>query len=272
MQTFSQRKPKAKRAKKATRKRKRTGYNQRPSGMYHFVPAIGPTRANPIPSEFSVALCNTDYDYFATGTSYSIRRFGMVEFLSYRPLYCLELYQIYKYARITAVDFELRVNNTSTTIPLMAAIGFASYADVAGITPDRFWERPTTIRKNISVQGGLDRVVLRKTFVPQDCYGQPYLDQKFWVDVSQSASTTPLDANEPVVLYCLSGLDGGNMGTCYVDWRIRYHIQFFDLRTPSSSLEKMDIEFETLSQAGMNVPPIQNIRPPPRTPSGNRLN
>jgi hypothetical protein len=225
-----------------------------------------------MPTEFSVSLCNTDYDFFSTGTSYSIRKFGLVEFLAYRPLYCLELYQIYKYARITAVDFELRVNNTSTTIPLMAAIGFVSNADAAAMTPDRFWERPTTTRKNMSVQGGMDKVVLRKTFVPQDCYGQPYLDQKFWVDVSQSASTTPIDANEPVILYVLSGLDGGNMGSCYVDWKIRYHVQFFDLRTPSSSLEKMDIEFETLSQAGQCIHSGQSKNPPLRPPSGNRLN
>jgi hypothetical protein len=122
----------------------------------------------------------------------------------------------------------------------MAALGFTAFADSGSITPDRFWEHPTTIRKNISVQGGLDRVVLRKTFNPQQCYGQPYLDQKFWVDVSQSASTTPIDSNEPVVQYMLSGLDGGNMGTCYIDWKIKYHIQFFDLRTPSSSLNVQD--------------------------------
>jgi hypothetical protein len=236
MQSFSKNPKRAKKKQRLTRRGgPRTGYSQKAKGAFHFAPEIGPIRANPLPTELSVSLTNTDYDQFATPTSFSVRKFGMLEFLSYRPLYCLELYQIYKYARITAVDFELRVNNTSTTTPLMAAIGFVSNADVSGMTPDRFWERNSTVRKNISVQGGMDRAVLRKTFVPQECYGQPYLDQKFWVDVSQSASTTPIDANEPVILYALSGLDGGNMGTSYVDWRIRYHIQFFDLRTPSSS-------------------------------------
>lgn len=255
---------------------KSTGYNQKPAGMYSYKPAIGPTRALPMPRELSVALDNTDYMAFnPSSPSYVFQIFGMTEFLSYRPLYLLELYQIYKYARVTAVTFEFRVTNQSTTLPVMMAIGTSAYSDASGMTPDRFWERTTTIRKQVSVQGGLDRGVLRKTFVPQDILGQPYLDQKFWIDVSQSASTTPVDTNEPVILYCVSGLNGSGFGACTFNWKIRYHIQMFDLRTPSSSIEtefkdiEMDFDMAPHQMPNHKVgPPLQhsslrNVHPSP---------
>lgn len=241
MQSFSSRrnqiKPRKKRGKNGN-----GGYHQKAVGGYSFKPNIGPVRARRIPNEFSVALVNTDYDAFPPSGSYVSRKFGIVEFLSYRPLYCLELYQIYKYARITAVDIELRVVNQSTNTPLIAALGMCPNSDAAGLVPDRAWETPGTVRKLMSVQGGIDKCVLRKTFVGQDAYGQPYLDQKFWIDASQSASTTPVDANEPVGFYMLSSNTGTGPGACTVEFKLTYHIQFFDLRIPSSSLAKTNDE------------------------------
>lgn len=203
---------------------------------------IGPIRAKPMPAEFSVALVNTDYDAFGPGASFVSRKFGIVEFLAYRPLYCLELYQIYKYARITAIEVELRVCNQSLTGPIVAALGMCANSDHASLTPDRAWETPGTVRRFLSVQGGMDRGSLRKTFVGQDAYGQPYLDQKYWIDVSQSASTTPVDTNEPVAYFILSDSTGVSRLQCTVEWKITYHIQFFNLRIPSSSLEAKAFE------------------------------
>jgi hypothetical protein len=199
-----------------------------------------------LPAEFSVSLVNTDYDSLAVA-SFATRRFGIVEFLSYRPLYCLELYQIYKYARVTAVTIELKVVNTSTTIPIVVALGQCPYADSAGLTPDRAWETPGTKRQVVSVQGGLDRATVRRTFVAQDCYGQPYLDQKYWIDVSQSASASPIDQNEPIAYYVISDMAGSGPIACKVDFKTTFHIQFFDLRIPSSSLDKDNFDSDHVS-------------------------
>jgi len=196
--------------------------------------------AKRIPNELSVSLVNTDYDTFGVQASFVTRKFGIVEFLSYRPLYCLELYQIYKYARITAVQIELRVVNQSTSSPLMVALGFCPNADHSALTSDRAWETPGTVRRLMSVQGGMDRGVLKKTFVGQNCFGQPYLDQKYWIDVTQSASTSPVDVLEPVAYYIASSATGGAVPPCTIEWKTTYHIQFFDLRIPSSSLSQHD--------------------------------
>lgn len=227
--------------KKTKRPRKkaksRGGYQQTPNPGFSFKSNIHPIRAKLIPNELSVALVNTDYDAFGPGASFVSRKFGIVEFLAYRPLYCLELYQIYKYARITAVDIEVRVCNQSLTGPIVVALGMCPNSDYAGLTPDRAWETPGTVRRFLSVQGGMDRGTVKKTFVGQDAYGQPYLDQKYWIDVSQSSSTTPVDTNEPIAYYMLSDSTGVSRLQCTVEFKITYHIQFFDLRIPSSSLE-----------------------------------
>jgi len=241
----------AKRNRKSNKTKKTvatSGYSQKATGAYHYTPRMGPIKARPIPSEFSISLVNTDYDSFANTGSYALRRFGIVEFLAYRPLYCLELYQIYKYARITAVQIELKVVNASSTTPLVLALGQCPYADSAGLTPDRAWETPGTRKQLVSVQGGMDRATIRKTFVGQNAYGQPYLDQKYWVDVSQSASTTPIDANEPIAYFMLSDYGGSGGVSARVESKITYHIQFFDLRIPSSSLETMDDQSFTIAQ------------------------
>jgi len=187
--------------------------------------------------------------------------FGLVEFLAYRPLYCLEFYAMYKYARITAVTLEVKVVNRSSTSPLIFAIGTAPYSEIATLSPDRFWEKSTTQRKQLSVLGGLDKGVLRKTFVAQDIMGQPYLDQKYWIDVTQSASTSPVDVNEPVLAYCLSDFTGTTGAVAYVNWKITYHIQFFDLKTPSSSLST-EPHNDSFRKTAREVRPLSRDSPP----------
>lgn len=183
-----------------------------------------------------MALVNTDYDSFTAATGFAQRRFGIVEFLAYRPLYCLELYQVWKYVRVTSVDIEFRVVNTSSTVPLVVSLGQCPFSDSGALTPDRAWETPGNVRRLVSVQGGMDRATVRKTFNAQDAYGQPYLDQKYWIDVSQSASTSPVDNNEPIAYYMISDSTGAGSFSCKIEWKITYHMQFFDLRIPSSSL------------------------------------
>lgn len=242
--------------------RKRGGYQQKPVGGYSFKPNIGPTRAKRIPSELSVALVNTDYDNHDISPSFVARKFGIVEFLAFRPLYCLELYQIYKYARITAVEIELRVCNKSGSDPLMMALGMCPNSDFSGLTPDRAWETPGTKRRLLSTKGGMDKGVLKKTFVGQNAYGQPYLDQKFWVDVTQSASTTPIDANEPIAYYMLSSGSGGAVPSCLIEYKTTYHIQFFDLKIPSSSIQvdtEYSFEDEETGTRPEPVKPVQRV-------------
>jgi len=245
-------------AKRGNRKTKRQrkgksggGYTQRATGRYHYTPAIGPKFAPKIPNELSVSLVNTDFDSHSVASGFALRRFGIVEFLAYRPLYCLELYQIYKYCRVTAVTVQLKLVNTSATVPIVLALGQCPYADSAGLTPDRAWESIGTKRSIISVQGGMDRTTMSKTFVGQDCYGQPYLDQKYWVNASQSASTTPIDADEPIGYYMISDYSGQGAFSCKIEFKMTYHLQFFDLRIPSSSIHQQDdvADFQTVTHS-----------------------
>lgn len=195
---------------------------------------MGPTRFPPLPNISCVSLCNTDYFGAAGGTSELIQTLGLVEFLGYRPLYALEYYAIYKYARVISVDVEINAVNIGTN-PVEVAVCNAAYNDVSGLTMDRLKEKPNSVFKLMSPSGGMDRATFRKRFVASELLGV-IPGSKYWVDVTQSASATPIDVREPVLVLALDNYQSsGTAFSAQVNWKMTYHIEWFDPKTPASS-------------------------------------
>jgi hypothetical protein len=186
-----------------------------------------------MPEELSVALRFQDRDQYNLTASPIIKGFGLLEFLNQRPLYSAELFQIYRYCKITRVDILFEVCNQISQ-PIQAITGFLPFVDIAGITADRLSEKIDSVRRLMSPQGGLDRVIIRKSYVCEKVIGEPVLS-KYWMSNAQSLSSTPIDVNEPALVYVLA--NGGTAGviSAIVNYRITYHCQFFDLQTPALS-------------------------------------
>lgn len=183
-----------------------------------------------MPKELSVALRFTDQTELGATISPLFGKLGMVEFLNNRPGYTTELFTIYKYARVTAVDF--RVCFTSKSInPIKVAIGFVPNADFASLTMPRFTDLTTTKWDIISATGGMDRTELRATYSTQNAIGNPNFS-KYWMTAAQSASTTPIDNDEPVLIYGAAYAGGSTTLGAVIDWSVVYHVQFFELETP----------------------------------------
>lgn len=194
----------------------------------------GPSTFPRLPTSYCVALTNTDYFQTSAASSELFQILGMTEFLGYRPLYALEMYAIYKYARILKVDVEAQGVNIGAN-PIRIAIGYASYADVSSLSFDRFIEKAGTKVITISPQGGMDRATLRTSFNTSNHLGA-IQDSKYWVDVTQSASSTPIDSREPVVVMAIDNYQSsGTAFSAQINFRLTYHVNFFDLKTPASS-------------------------------------
>jgi len=223
--------PKRRRARQR-RKPKNFGYATGPNT--NLVTSSGPSRFPKLPTSYCVSLTNTDYFQASAATAELFQILGMTEFLGYRPLYALELYSIYKYARIMRVDVEAQGVNIGAN-PIRIAIGYAAYNDVSGLTFDRFIEKAGTKVITISPQGGMDRGTLRGTFNTSQHVGA-ISDSKYWVDVTQSASSTPIDAKEPVIVMAIDNYQSsGTAFSAQINFKLTYHVNWFDLKTPASS-------------------------------------
>lgn len=183
-----------------------------------------------LPKEFSVALV----DRFQTNTSavsdlqYS---FGLLEYLNRVPTYLSELYTIYRYSRVTWVDFEVTLVNTGSA-PIDLIVGVIPQVDTTAVTPAILEQKPGSVRKLVSIAGGMDRVTIRKSCDPAEWLGNPYQTKDYWVTATQAASTTPLDVNEPVFLVIPSQ---PTTAMSYVlNVRTTYHVQLFDIRTATN--------------------------------------
>jgi hypothetical protein len=186
-----------------------------------------------MPKEFSVALRRDDTDEYGSAASPVLQKLGLLEFLNKRPLYAAEMFTLFKYCRITAVDLRYEIWNKGTNA-IDVAIGIVSNADFATLSFAQLAEKAGSTRKMISPSGGMDRIVIQKRFSTEDWVGNPNFS-KYWFDQAQSVSTTPLDAEEPVIAIAVAYAGGSTTVSAVPNWRLTFHCQFFDLETPALS-------------------------------------
>jgi len=179
-----------------------------------------------MPPEFSAALSYSSVASRVASTVDDFLVIGMVEFLGKRPKYCAELFAIYRYCRITACRAQFDIVNQTTT-PIRMALAEVPF-DSAITTVNDLEEMPRSKRRLISAQGGQDRTVLTLTYDTQYATGNPNFS-KYWFDEAQSLLTTPIDTHEPTYALATGRSSAANY-TCFIDYKITWHCQFFDLR------------------------------------------
>jgi hypothetical protein len=141
---------------------------------------------------------------------------------------------MYKYAVITAVDIEVQGINQGG-VEAAFAVGHVSRSDVSGLTFDRLKEMPDTTYRVLGLPAGQGRSIIRKSFNASNVMGN-YGDARYWINLAQSASTTVVDADEQVIVIGLDNFSSNTTAyTATAEWKITYHIQFFDLKAPASS-------------------------------------
>lgn len=183
-----------------------------------------------MPKELSVALRSYD-STSASGSATFAASYGLVEFLNIRPLFAAQLFTIYRYCKITAVDIDFTIVNAGA-VPLQVAVGYVPQTLAGAMTQERLTEKAGSIRRLISATGGMDRVTIRRTFNVEEVLGEPVLS-KYWFDATQSVSATPIDTNEPVISICGAPY-AGNI-TASLSTVVTFHCQFFDLTVPALS-------------------------------------
>lgn len=185
-----------------------------------------------MPAKFSVALSNTYTDYRSTSTTNSAIGFGLFEFLGATPAYMSELYTIYKYAKISAVEVSCDIVNLGS-FPITLAFATLPYADYTGTTgPLDLIERPRSVYTTIGGNSGVNKGKLYCKYDSVRELGQLTFDKAHWVTSAQAAATAPVDVDAPLVV-CSVGASSGGADTCsfLLTYRVTYHATFFSLES-----------------------------------------
>lgn len=159
----------------------------------------------------------------------SLATFGLLEFLSSVPGYTNKLYDMYKWCKILSAEVRYNVANTSTN-PVQIVAGVIPNNSTVGLSLDRAAEIAGSTVKLLSTQGGMDKALIQKRYNTQAMVGSK-VAEKYWINLAQASSSTPLETEEPVMFFMAQPLISVNWTTqLVVD--ITYHCEFFDLNAP----------------------------------------
>jgi len=158
------------------------------------------------------------------------RTVGLFNFLNQIPEYAAEMYTLYRYARISAVDITLEVSAQTTSganaFGIEAAMARIPFDQSAGITPQALRLVRDSKYALIS-QIGVNRCVLKGHFGSFDELGNPVYDRVYWQSLADASVTTPGDVSTPVVGVAVRSVVGDNaIVSCNLT--VKYHVQFFE--------------------------------------------
>ena len=179
--------------------------------------------------EFSSSYCR--YDIRAANTTPAVTLIGLVDFYNQLPSYAALFYQVYRYARINAVNLSCELVATGSEPLIMAASVLPYYqAHSTALDVLQLATRPGAISKISGASAGTSRVIMSKTYKTAEELGQIEFAPDAWQTYADALNTTSMNVNHP---YIAVGVDSINpVATWAGTIRIKatYHMQFFELQ------------------------------------------
>jgi len=169
-------------------------------------------------------------------------------------MYAPQLYQIYRFAKITAIHIHMEVVNTSATAPLTVVMCCLPLVRANAITDPRgMSDVPNAITKQVGLSTGMSRVVLNKTYVAQRELGQSILSgSEFYQTYSEALAAATQD-NFPSI-YCgvIASQSGANW-TGIMKYVVTYHVEFseYDDTAPTYKVKDANLRQKELQQTEM---------------------
>jgi len=205
---------------------------------------LRPWRHRVLPHEFQIALKMTRTDERTGGqTTQAATKWPLLEFNANLPMFAAQLYQIYRFARITAIHLQMEVVNTSSTQPLTCVMCVLPLVRVNAITdPRAVSDVPNAITKQVGLSTGMSRVVLNKTYVSQKELGQSILSgSEFTQTYSEALSAASQDDFPSIYAGVIASSTGGNW-TGIIKYVAIYHLEFSEYDSSDIAVRKPNSE------------------------------
>jgi len=227
-----------------------------------------------MPREFEIALTYYYHDERTGGqTTQASRVHPLCEFGTSLPRYASELYQIYRHARIMALDVKMDVVNTSSSEPLLSAIGVLPLVNCNAITnPQTIMSVPGTVFKQIGLSTGLSKCTLRKRCITEKELGELTIGSQTYLQTYSEALSAAVWTELPAVYIGTIAAKNGATWTGIIDYSITYHLRFSEYNIPSLGLDygKMDPyepeEAESMDAKEWVKPPDPRVKLTKRQP------
>jgi hypothetical protein len=186
-----------------------------------------------LPNEMRLSLRTVTNVSHAIGVAPVVYRIPILETLTglstvAAPGYMPQLYQIYRYARITAVDVKIEMQNQGS-VPLVVAIAPISYPDLSVITWGELADVPRAIVRTVGTNTGSSALSVKSSYNPYMVLGQRINSLNYAMTISQSLASSPLDPEEPILAIAVQASDGVSAWAAVTQFDVVYHFEFFTL-------------------------------------------
>jgi len=178
----------------------------------------------------------------------------MVEFGTSLPRYAAELYQIYRHARIMAIDVKMEVVNTSSTEPLLCAIGVLPLVNASAITnPQTIISVPGSVYKQVGLSTGLSKAILSKRCITEKELGELTIGSQTYLQTYSEALSAAIWTELPCVYLGTIAARNGATWTGIIDYTLTYHLRFSEYNIPSlggkaAKVMRSDFESEDMDE------------------------
>jgi len=223
-----------------------------------------------LPHEFECAL---DYYYHdeRTGgqTTQASRIAPLTEFNTQLPRYAAELYQIYRHCRIMSIEVHMEIVNTSSTEPLVAAVGVLPLANANAITnPQTIASVPGSVFKQIGLATGMSRTTIHKRYITCKELGELTLGSQTYLQTYSEALSAAIWTELPTIYMGVIAAKNGATWTGIVDYRLKFHLRFSEYNIPALGLKKSaktdappkDMSEEEMDESDWVQPPVTRVR------------
>jgi len=178
------------------------------------------------------------------------------------------LYQIYRHARIMALDVHMEVVNTSSSEPLIAAVGVLPLANASAITnPQTIASVPGSLFKQIGLSTGMSRATLHKRYVTEKELGELTIGSQTYLQTYSEALSAAVWTELPALYTGVIAAKNGATWTGIIDYRLTYHIRFSEYNIPAlgyiSSKERLNRDVSEMEES---MEDQEWVQPPPPLP------
>jgi len=206
-----------------------------------------------LPRQFQISLRSTYTDQRTGGqTTQAQKVVPLFEFNGTFPAMSPELFQIYRLARIKAINISMEVINTSS-VPLTATLCCLPLTIAQGVTdPRNISSIPGSLTRQVGISTGMSRSHLTKTFVGEKELGQSALSGKEYSQTFSEALLPAVETDLPAIYSGVISTVNSASWTGVINYVYTWHIEFTEYTTgltgshdPSES-EKMAAKYRYL--------------------------
>jgi len=209
-------------------------------------------------------------------TTQAARVAPLCEFNTQLPRYASELYQIYRHARIMAIDVHMEVVNTSSTEPLIAAVGCLPLVNCNAITnPQTIVSVPGSVIKQVGLATGMSKVTINKRFVTEAMLGELTIGSNTYLQTYSEALSAAIWTELPCIYMGVIAAKNGATWTGIIDYKLRFHIRWSEYSIPSlgfTNIPLMKVKPKQLEEEPEMEEDVEWVQPPPLNLSKRKAN